>query len=179
MVITVINEKDLDTLTPNQVLNKVVAHELCHDIKPKAPPSSQTHNALACNQVKKLKKMVIKDSSSEEQEKEACQNSSNDEKEPMNPNLYKQVKKMNKCLQEINSMGYIVFLKDGSHHQLMKVDKKFKKNKQKKEKKPKYESYAKFGEWVSGGEESSASSSDESNKKFTTRMGSSSNTCCK
>ena len=73
-------------------------------------------------------------------------------------------------------MGYMVFLKDGSHHQLMKVDKKFKKNKQKKEKKPKHESFAIFGEWVSGGEESSASSSDESNKKFTTRFGSSSNT---
>ena len=62
------------------------------------------------------------------------------------------------------------------HHQLMKVEKKFKKNKQKKEKKPKHESFAIFGEWVSGGEESSGSSSDESNKKFTTRMGSSSNT---
>jgi len=76
-------------------------------------------------------------------------------------------------------MGYMVFLKDGPHHQLMKVEKKFKKNKQKKEKKPKHESYAVFGEWVSGGEESSASSSDESSKKFTTRtnMGSSSNTC--
>ena len=74
-------------------------------------------------------------------------------------------------------MGYMVFLKDGPHHQLMKVEKKFKKNKQKMEKKPKHESFAIFGEWVSGGEESSASSSDESNKKFTTRMGSSSNTC--
>ena len=73
-------------------------------------------------------------------------------------------------------MGYVVFLKDGPHHQLMKVEKKFKKNKQKKEKKPKHESYAIFGEWVSGGEESSASLSDESNKQFTTRMGSSSNT---
>ena len=75
-------------------------------------------------------------------------------------------------------MGYMVFLKDGHHHQLMKVEKKFKKKKQKKEKKPKHESFAIFGEWVSGGEESSASSSDESNKKFTTRtnMGSSSNT---
>ena len=71
----------------------------------------------------------------------------------------------------------MVFLKDGPHHQLMKVEKKFKKNKQKKEKKPKHESFAIFGEWVSGGEESSASLSDESNKKFTTRMGSSSNTC--
>ena len=61
-----------------------------------------------------------------------------------------QVKKMNKCLKEINTMGYVVFLKDGPHHQLMKVEKKFKKNKQKKEKKPKHESYAVIGEWVSG-----------------------------
>ena len=35
-----------------------------------------------------------------------ARSSSNDEKEPMHPNLYKQVKKMNKCLKEINSMGY-------------------------------------------------------------------------
>ena len=56
-------------------------------------------------------------------------------KNPMNPNLYKQMKKMNKYLKEINSMGYMVFLKDGPHHQLMKIEKKFKKNKQKKEKK--------------------------------------------
>ena len=95
----------------------------------------------------------------------------------MNPNLYKQVKKMNKCFKKINSIGYMVFVKDGPHHQLIKVEKKFKKNKEKKDKKPKHESFAAFGEWVSGGEESSASSSDESNKKFTIRMRSSSNTC--
>ena len=63
-------------------------------------------------------------------------------------------------------MGYMVFLKDGPHHQLMKVEEKFKKKKQKKEKKPKHESFGIFGEWVSGGEESSASSSDESNNKI-------------
>ena len=75
-------------------------------------------------------------------------------------------------------MGYMVFLKDGPHHQQMKVERRFKKKKE-KEKKPQHESFAIFGEWVSGGEELSASSSDESNKKFTTRtnMGSSSNTC--
>ena len=73
----------------------------------------------------------------------------------------------------------MVFLKDGPHHQQMKVERRFKKKKEKKEKKPKHESFAKFGEWVSSGEESSANSSDESSKKFTTRtnMGSSSNTC--
>ena len=93
--------------------------------------------------------------------------------------LYMQVKKMNKWLQEINSMGYMVFLKDGPHHQLMKVEKRFKKKKQQKKEKPKHESFAIFGEWVSGGEESSASWSDESSKKITTRtnFGSSSNTC--
>ena len=105
LVITILYEKEIKTLTSNQVLNKVIAHELRHDIKSRAPPSSPTHSALACKQVNKLKKMVIKGSSSEEEEEDACQSSSNDEKEPMNPNLYKQVKRMNKCLQEINSMG--------------------------------------------------------------------------
>ena len=109
-----------------------------------------------------MKKIAIKGSSSDKEEEDA-RSSSNDEKEPMDPNLYKQVKRMNKYLKKINSMGYMVFLKDGPHHQLMKVEKKLKKNKQKKEK-SKHELYAVFGEWVSGGEESSASSSDESNR---------------
>ena len=85
---------------------------------------------------------------------------------------------MNKSLKKINLMGYMVFLKDGPHHQLMKVERRFKK---KKEKKPKEEAFVVLGEWTSGGEESSTSSSDESNKTFTTRfnMGtaSSSNIC--
>ena len=105
LVITILYEKEINTLTPNQVLNKVIAHELRHDIKPRAPPSSPTHSALACKQVKKLKKMAIKGSSSEEEEEEICQSSSNDDQEPMNPYLYKQVKKMNKYLKKINSMG--------------------------------------------------------------------------
>ena len=129
LVTTILYEKDLTTMTPNQVLNKVIAHELRHDIKPRAPPSSPTHSALVCKQVKKLKKMANKGSSSEEKDGEECQNSSNDKKEPINPNLYMQVKKINKCLQEINSMGYMVFLKDGPHHRLMKVEKRFKKKK--------------------------------------------------
>jgi hypothetical protein len=132
LVITVLYEKELDTLTPNQVLNKLIAHELRHDIKPRAPPPSPTYSVLACKQIKKLKEMAIKDSSSEEEEEEACQSFSNDEKESMDPNLYKQVKKMKKCLKEINLMGYMVFLKDGHHHQLMKVEKRFKKKQQKK-----------------------------------------------
>ena len=40
LMITILYEKDINTLTPNQVLNKVIAHELHHDIKPRAPPSS-------------------------------------------------------------------------------------------------------------------------------------------
>ena len=120
-------------MTPNKVLNKVIAYELRHDIKSRVPPPSPIHSALACKQIKKLKEMAIKGSSSEEEEEEACQNSSNDEKEPMDPNLYVQVKKMNKYLQEINLIEYIVFLKDGHHHQLMKVEKRFKKKKRKEE----------------------------------------------
>ena len=42
--------------------------------------------------------MAIKGNSSEEEKEEAYQNSSSDEKEPMDPNHYMQVKKMNKCL---------------------------------------------------------------------------------
>jgi len=144
-VIMVIYEKDLDQLTPNQVLNKVVAHELRHDIKPRVLPSSPTHSALACKQENKLKKMAIKGSSSEEEE-EDVRSSSNDEKEPMNPNLYKQVKKINKCLKKINSMGYMVFLKDGPHYQHMKFERKFKKKKEKNEKKHKHELFDIFGE---------------------------------
>ena len=135
LVITILHEKEINTLTPNQVLNKVIAHKLHHDIKPRASPSSPTHSALAYKQEKKLKKLAIKGSSSDEEEEEEARSSSYDDKEPMHPNLYKQVNKMNKCLKKINSMGYMVFLKDGPHHQLMKVEKKFKKDKHKKEKK--------------------------------------------
>jgi len=76
-------------------------------------------------------------------------------------------------------MGYMVFLKDGHHHQLMKLEKRFKKKQLKKEKKPKHESFAIFGECVSGGKKSSTNSNNESNKRFITRtnMGSSSNIC--
>jgi len=87
-------------MTPNQVLNKVIDHELRNDIKAKASSSSPTHSALAYKHLKMLKKMTIKGrSSDEDEEEEDAINSSNDEKEPMNPNLYKQVKKMNKCLK--------------------------------------------------------------------------------
>ena len=92
LVTTILYEKDLNTMTPNKVLNKVIAHELRHDIKPRAPPSSSTYSALACKQVKKLKKMTIKVSSSDEEEEKA-RNSSSDDQEPMHPNLYKQVKR--------------------------------------------------------------------------------------
>jgi len=175
LVTTILYEKELTTMTPNEVLNKVTAHELRNDIKPRAPPSSPTHSTLTSKQKRLLKKMAIKQSSSEEEESQC---SSSDE-DVMTPKLYKQVKILNKSLKKINLMGHMVFLQDGPHHQHMKVERKFKKNKEKKEKKPKHESFAIFGEWVSGGEESSISSSDESNKKFTTRtnMGSSSNTC--
>ena len=99
MVTTILYKKDLNTMTPNQVLNKVITHELRNDIKAKVSSSLPTHSALACKQLKKLKKMAIKGRSSDEEEEDA-RSSSNDEKEPMNLNLYKQVKRMNKCLKK-------------------------------------------------------------------------------
>src|SRR6185295_13713365 len=42
LVTTILYEKELSTMTPNEVLNKVIAHELRNDIKPRAPPSSPT-----------------------------------------------------------------------------------------------------------------------------------------
>jgi len=79
----------------------VIAHELRNDIKTKTSSSSPTHSALTYKQLKKLKKMAIKDSSSDEK-KEDARNSSSDDKEPMNPNIYKQIKKTNKYLKNIN-----------------------------------------------------------------------------
>ena len=79
MVTTILYEKELNTMTPNQVFNKVMTHELRNEIKAKAPSSSPTHSALACKQLKKLKKMAIKGSSSDEEEEDA-RSSSNDEK---------------------------------------------------------------------------------------------------
>jgi hypothetical protein len=127
--------------------------------------------------------IVIQESSSEEEEEDAAKSSSSDEKEEIDPKLLKQDKIMNKSLKKINMMGYMVFLKDGHHHQLMKIERiKFKKNKkqEKTEKKPKHEALAIFGEWVSGGEESSTSSSYESIRRFITRtnIGASSSNMC-
>ena len=59
LVTTILYEKEFNTLTPNQVLNKVIAHELRNDIKAKAQSSSPTHSALECKQLKKLKKMAL------------------------------------------------------------------------------------------------------------------------
>ena len=82
----------------------------------------------------------------------------------MTAKLFEQVKIMNKSLKKINMMEYMVFLKDGPHRQLIKIEKiKYKK---KKEKKPKEEALVILGQWTSGGEKSS--SNDESTKRFTT-----------
>ena len=128
LVTTFLHEKVLITMTPNEVLNKVTTHELRNDIKPRAPPSSPTHSTLTSKQKRLLKKMAIKQSSSEEEESQC---SSSDE-DVMSPKLFKQVKIMNKSLKKINLMGYMFFLKDGPHHQHMKVERRCKKKKEKK-----------------------------------------------
>jgi hypothetical protein len=75
LMTTILYEKELKTMTPNQVLNKVIAHELRNGIKPRAPPSSPTHGGLASKQAKMLKKLAIKGSSSEEEEEDTGKSS--------------------------------------------------------------------------------------------------------
>jgi hypothetical protein len=88
------------------------------------------HIVLARKLAKMLKKMVIQESSSEEEEEDAAKSSSSDEKEEVDPKLLKQANILNKSLKKINMMGYMVFLKDGPHHQHMKVKRiKYKKKK--------------------------------------------------
>ena len=53
-------------------------------IKPWVPPSSPTHSALTSRQAKKLKKMVIKENSSEGEQEDVDKSSLKDEKEEMN-----------------------------------------------------------------------------------------------
>ena len=77
LVTTILYEKELSTMTPNEILNKVIAHEILNDIKARAPPSSPTHSALTSKQERLLKKMAIKGSSSEEEESQ-CSSSDED-----------------------------------------------------------------------------------------------------
>jgi hypothetical protein len=79
LVTMILYEKELSTMTPNQVLNKVTSHKLCNYINLRAPPSSPTHSAFARKRIKLLKKMGIKGSSREEEEESQC--SSSDKKE--------------------------------------------------------------------------------------------------
>ena len=79
LVTTILYEKELTTMTPNGVLNKVTAHELRNDIKPRAPPSSPTHSALTSKQERLLKKMAIKQTPSKEEEENESQCSTSDE----------------------------------------------------------------------------------------------------
>ena len=61
LVTTILYEKELSIMIPNQVPNKVTAHELRKDIKSRAPPSSSTHSALTSKQERMLKKWQSKE----------------------------------------------------------------------------------------------------------------------
>lgn len=86
----IIYENEVDLMTPNQARN---------DIMPKVPSSPTQSITLASKQVKMLKKMAIKASSSAEEEEDGNEGSSYDEKEEMNPKVIMQAKKMMKCLK--------------------------------------------------------------------------------
>jgi hypothetical protein len=82
------------------------------------------------------------------------------------------MKKIFKYVNKVNMYGYNVHLREGRHHQhikLTKIEHK-PKNKVVKERRPKQEASIAVREWTSGAESSSSSSSDESRKNFTTRF---------
>jgi hypothetical protein len=82
------------------------------------------------------------------------------------------VKKIFKYVKKVNMYGYNVHLREGRHHQHIKLTKIEYKPKKKvvKERRPRQEATIAAREWTSGGESSSSSSSDESRKNFTTRF---------
>jgi hypothetical protein len=82
------------------------------------------------------------------------------------------VKKIFKYVKKVNMYGYKVHLREGRHHQHIKLTKIKHKPKKKvvKERRPKQEAIVIVREWISGGGSSSCRSSDESRKNFTTRF---------
>ena len=89
LVISILYEKELNTFTPNLVLNKGDRPWSLQQHQTKSFTFFTIYSALASKQAKMLKKMVIKGSSSEEEEEEASKCSSSDDKEEMNPGLFK------------------------------------------------------------------------------------------
>jgi U3 small nucleolar RNA-associated protein 14 len=74
------------------------------------------------------------------------------------------MEKVFKYVKKINMYDHNVHLREGRHHQHIKITKIKHKTKKKvvKERKPKQEALVTSREWTSGGESSSCSSSDES-----------------
>jgi hypothetical protein len=73
------------------------------------------------------------------------------------------VKKIFKYVKKVNMYGYNVHLREGRHHQHIKLTKMEQKLEKKvvKERRPRQEATIAIREWTSGGESSSSSSSDE------------------
>ncbi|OEL15669.1 hypothetical protein BAE44_0023312 [Dichanthelium oligosanthes] len=109
VVQSILLDKELNKITPNQVLNKVMAHELCFGIKPNAPSSLNNKSIVLSSKQEKIWKKAIQERSSDEE-----QGFSSDKE--MDPKLIKQVEKLRECLKNINMMGYMVYLMDGHHN---------------------------------------------------------------
>nr|XP_034599216.1 uncharacterized protein DDB_G0286299-like [Setaria viridis] len=142
--------------------------------KPKEPSSPTQSLALSSQQEKKLRKKATQRSSSEEEEEEEEEEEDDDDKSFSSDEETKSLvnvyaKKVLKYVKKNNMYGYNVHLREGRHHQQVKIM-KIKHKKKKKEMKPKQEALTVVREWISGGESSSCSSSDESSKNFTTRF---------
>ena len=166
LVKSILYKGDLSTMTPNTVMNKIAAHELQFDMKPKSSPSSSSPSpsvALASNHAKKMRKKASKKSSCDEDEHD-CEGgaSSNEDEhdrdddsssdrsssdEDDTSELTKHLKKLIKSLEKINLMGYNLHLKEGRHHQRVKIEKIDFKKKEKKERRSRHKAHAAFGGW--------------------------------
>jgi hypothetical protein len=176
LVKAIIYEKKLEELKPSHILSKIMAHELqimpkskkAPQEKPQEPSSPTTSHALSSQQEKVLSRMATHGSSSEDDGDDEG-SSSDEEVESM---VAEYVKKIFKYVKKVNMYGYNVHLREGRHHQHIKVTKIEHKPKKKvvKERRPRQEATIAVREWTCGGESSSSSSSDESRKNFTTRF---------
>jgi hypothetical protein len=139
--------------------------------KPQEPSSPTTSHALPSQQEKMLSRMATQGSSSEDDgdDDDDEDSSSDEEVESM---VAEYVKKIFKYVKKVNMYSYNVHLREGHHHQHIKLTKIEHKPKKKvvKDRRPRQKATLAVREWTSGGESSSSSSSDESRKNFTTRF---------
>jgi hypothetical protein len=137
--------------------------------KPQEPSSPTTSHALSSQQEKVLS--TTHGSSSEDDGDDGDDEDSSSD-EVVESMVAEYVNKIFKYVMKVNMYGYNVHLREGRHHQHIKVteiEHKPKKNVL-KERRPRQEATITVCEWTSCGESNLSISSDDSRMNFTTRF---------